>query len=319
MNKIFAITFFCILSQILADRRPWDPSLPEISNIILIKGRPLLLQTNYTKVQMRNVNGIIYVDTFSLLHEVDEIRIYKSNIRGIEAGALCTPPNLKTLELDFSNNIKPPIITKSTFANCGNNLESLTLIFNNIYRPKLAVDTFQNLYRLKELVLRNQNIDHLTKQFLQSMKWLNVLILDNCRIQQIDPNVFEGLAELQKLEISHNRGLTYLPRNLFVHTPILKLLLLVANRITDLTWNEFEGLNMLKELSLAANRIDYFDATKVARFMPNLEKIFIEQNLASCRKKLEFSDKLQAKMDHPIHVQYTLDPGSYDDCKHFDD
>ncbi|EEZ99878.1 Leucine-rich repeat-containing protein 15-like Protein [Tribolium castaneum] len=151
------------------------------------------------------------------------------------------------------------------------------------------------------------------------MKWLQVLVLENCRIQQIDPNVLEPLNNLKRLEITHNRGLTYLPQNLFKYTPVLEILLLVANRITNITWNEFEGLNRLKELSLAANRIDYFDATKVARFMPNLKKLFIEQNMGSCRKKLDFKDKLQAKMDHPIHVQYTLDPGSYDDCKHFDD
>ncbi|XP_044262457.1 leucine-rich repeat-containing protein 15-like [Tribolium madens] len=319
MKQLISILLICFLIQIEAFRSPWDPALPEVSNFTPVKGRPLLLPANYTKVQLRAMVGILFVDTFTQLRNVDEIRIFQSNLKGIEAGSLCTPPTLRVLELDFSINQNPPVIKKSTFANCGNNLESLTVIFNDIYRPRLSEDTFHNLHSLKELVLRNQNIDHLTKRWFTNLRWLQVLILDNCRIQQIDPNVFVGLNNLRRLEITHNRGLTYLPRNLFQHTPVLELLLLVANRITDITWNEFEGLNQLKELSLAANRIDYFDATKVARFMPKLQKIFIEQNMGSCRKKLEFKNKLEAKLDHPIHVQYTLDPGSYDDCKHFDD
>jgi hypothetical protein len=87
------------------------------------------LSNNYTKVQIRGLNGTIYSDSLSQL-AVPELQILLTDVTKIEHDALCCSPTLKVLEINFYYNNTTPALTKNTLENC-NKLEELLLMYDS--------------------------------------------------------------------------------------------------------------------------------------------------------------------------------------------
>jgi Leucine-rich repeat (LRR) protein len=282
----------------------------------LEKGKPIQLPKNYeyTKVQIRGLNGTIYSDSLSELG-VSDLRIYVTDITKIEDGALCSSPTLKTLEVNFYSSNATPTLTKNMFENC-NKLEELLLGFALNNGPHhINQNALEDLSSLKGLHFQAYNVTHLKKDFLKIPNTLTTLYFSTCNIQEIDSDTFEDLTNLETIVMIYNEKLQKIPKGLFKNTPKLKTLTLRSNRIQNLTWDEFEGLNNLEVLSIAENQISSFDADKIATNFPNLKSLYIELNPPSCKEEEAFVNQLKPKLKKLVEVEYKFDPGFYDSCE----
>jgi Leucine-rich repeat (LRR) protein len=233
----------------------------------LEKGKPIELLKNYTKVQIRGLNGTIYSDSLSQLG-VSELRIFVTDDTKIEDGALCSSPTLKVLEINFYYTNTTPALTKNTLENC-NKLEELLLVYDFDKGPhQIDHNALESLSSLKGLHFQGYNVTHLKKDFLKIPNTLTTLFFSTCNIQEIDSDTFEDLTNLETILMIHNEKLQKIPKGLFKNTPKLKTLTLRSNRIQNLTWDEFEGLTNLEVLSIAENQISSFDADKIATNFP---------------------------------------------------
>ncbi|RZB49877.1 leucine-rich repeat-containing protein 15-like [Asbolus verrucosus] len=311
----FLCCFFYITTCVRA-RHLWSEDLPQVSNIVLEKGKPINLGKNYDKVQISGLNGTLYSDSLSQLQTVTELKIHRNQIREIEKGALCSSPALRVLELEFYTNIKLPVFTRDAFDSC-DNLEELLLKFddNDVGNPPLInQDAFGNLPRLQKLALQGYRIPHMTKHFLKiSHDSLTALIFSFCHIQRIDSDVFDDFKNLEEVIITHNPEWSRLPTDIFKNLSKLKKLVLRDNNLQGLSWDEFQGLSSLRELNLVDNQISSFDVDKIAKYMPGLEDLQIEINPAPCKQKEAFVSQLKTKLNHSVEVSYKF--GFYDSCE----
>jgi Leucine-rich repeat (LRR) protein len=272
----------------------------------LEKGKPIQLPKNYTKLQIRGLNGTIYSDSLSQLG-VSEIGIFVTDDIKIEDGALCSSPTLKVLEINFD--YTNTALTKNILKNC-DKLEELLLVYDFDKGPhQIDHNALESLSSLKGLHFQGYNVSHLKKDFLKIHNTVTTLFLSFCSIQEIDSDTFEDLTNLEMIGIMHNEKLQKIPKGLFKNTPKLKTLTLRSNRIQNLTWDEFEGLTSLEVLNIAQNQISFFDADKIATNFPNLKSLYIELNPLPCKEKEAFVNQLKTKL------KKLVDPGFYDSCE----
>lgn len=184
--------------------------------------------------------------------------------------------DLETLHLE-KNKIR--YVPDSTFRNLAK-LKTLSLADNEI--SNLSPKTFDGLVALELMVLTGNKIYEVRAAVFTGsvLPALQILKLDHCVVQQIDPNSFPGLSELESLSLAFNRiqrlpvigdekGLNKLINidvsdnildrvegSSFVHLHSLTHLLLNRNRLTELTKETFLSLNdSLVSLGLRGNRI----------------------------------------------------------------
>ncbi|RZB49874.1 LRR 8 domain containing protein [Asbolus verrucosus] len=290
----------------------WDdgPTYLEVSNLVLEKGKPLVVQQNSTQLQIKGLNGTLYSDSLSQLSQVSDLKIFINQIIDIETGAICSAPKLKRFEIDLSYNAHAPVLTKNMFEGC-DNLEELFLVGNYDNLTTLDSDALQSLPNLKYLYIRNFNLKHLTQDYFKGLKSLTNLTLFRCSIEEIDSNAFVGLANLEEVRFEFN-GFERLPNSLFKNTPKLVNLLLFGNNITNLTWDEFDGLASLERLELIRNQINTFDGNKITKFMPNLKVLLIEFKTLECdqRKKLNNYDEYAGSHEVLFLYKFGFDPDS---------
>jgi Leucine-rich repeat (LRR) protein len=314
MVKLLAVIFVIFLLKEIHCRFLWEADFPEVSGVTLEKGKPIELLKNYTKVQIRGLNGTIYSDSLSQLG-VSELRIFVTDDTKIDDGALCSSPRLKVLEINFDHTNSTPALTKNTLENC-NKLEELLLVYDFGKGPhQLDHNALESLSSLKGLHFQGYNVIHLKKDFLKIPNTLTTLVFETCSIQEIDSDTFEDLTNLETIGIINNDKLQKIPKGLFKNTPKLKTLTLSSNGIQDLTWDEFEGLANLEELNIRENRISSFDADKMAANFPNLKSLRIELNPLPCKEKEAFVNQLKTKLKKLVDVEYKYDPGFYDSCE----
>ncbi|CAC5406158.1 unnamed protein product [Mytilus coruscus] len=82
-----------------------------------------------------------------------------------------------------------------------------------------------------------------------------ILYLQNNRISSLDINIFNGLTQLQRLNLNGNQ-ITSLDENIFNGLAGLQELKLNDNQMTSLDGNIFNGLTALQTLDLAGNVLD---------------------------------------------------------------
>jgi Leucine-rich repeat (LRR) protein len=316
MVKLPAVIFVLFLLQNIHFGSLWAAGFSEVSVVTLEKGKPIQLPKNYeyTKVQIRGLNGTIYSDSFSQLG-VSDLRIQVTDITKIEDGALCSSPTLKTLEVNFYSSNATPTLTKNMFENC-NKLEELLLGFALNNGPHhINQNALEDLSSLKGLHFQAYNVTHLKKDFLKIPNTVTTLCFSYCSIQEIDSDTFEDLTNLETIVMIHNDKLRKIPKGLFKNTPKLKTLTLRNNRIQNLKWDEFEGLTNLEELNIAQNRIWCFDADKISTNFPNLKSLYIELNPLPCKEREPFVNQLKTKMKKLVDVEYNFSSGLYDSCE----
>ncbi|XP_044262524.1 leucine-rich repeat-containing protein 4B-like [Tribolium madens] len=258
-------------------------------------------------VKISGLRGPLYYETLTQLYDVTDLKILNNQITEIETGAICSLPTLQKLELNFAGNFQAPPLAKNVFTQCKHQLRHLFVKLDFEKPSTIENDTFEEMH-LRTLALDGHKIGHLEKNFLKLRREsLTRLVLMRCYISEIDINAFEGMSHLEELEISYNKNLTGLRKNVFRGVSNLKRLFLDYNRIRDLSWNEFEGLFKLEVLNLTGNRIFNFDADKVIAILPNLKYLEIKKNLWPCKLKEIFANQLIEKMHDSVTVVYADD------------
>ncbi|XP_044262522.1 uncharacterized protein LOC123009987 [Tribolium madens] len=277
-------------------RTLWEPEVPKLLVPMLQKSPPLQLNQSYHQLEIVDISGTVFSHSFSQLYNVTELRITHSEIRKIESGALCSPPNLTILELDLSMNSAPPQLTQNMFKNC-EKLDELFLKFDYNTPSTIEENALEGL-SLKVFGVDSLEVRHLRKNFLKlNPKNLRKLFLSHIHLTSIDSDVFDGFSKLEEVEIVHNPELTQLSVDLFKNTRLKRLIL--RDNGLDLTWDELKNLTFLEELDVFDNQIKYFNATKIHTNLPNLKKFFMELNLQSC-KTVEISKKELKEKYHSI-------------------
>lgn len=283
--------------------------LPEFVNVTLSKEKPL--ESDLPQMQITDLSGTIFLNSFSKLSKITDLKILAKNLTEIEPEAICSNRVLRKFEIILG--LSQLQVTKKLFKGCEDLLE-LSIVGNYEKTTSLDTNTFDNLSKLKNLNLVSLDIPHLTHSDFKNLKSLTYLSINKCKLKKIDSDVFDNLENLKELEIFFNE-LTTLPKNLFKKTPKLEKLLLMSNNITDLTWDEFEGLSKLTDLHIGRNNINFFDAEKIAKNMPNLKEFSFELNPVDCKKREAFANELKLKLSHPITISHKFDPGFADSCE----
>jgi hypothetical protein len=128
-----------------------------------VSGQPFKL--DHPQTQIRGITGPLTYDFLSELVHVSSLKIYDSRITKIESGAICAPPNLRTIELSFAGNSDAPVLTKDAFKQCRHQLEQLFLKFDFDSPSGVEEDALEDLIELRTLSLECQQLGHLKKDF----------------------------------------------------------------------------------------------------------------------------------------------------------
>lgn len=95
------------------------------------------------------------------------------------------------------------------------------LLLNNNQIKGIHLQTFDNLFLLKNLSLKNNFLKNLTSRYFQDLKQLTELDLSSNHISQLDENTFEYLENLQNLYLNLN-PLEYIHPDTFSNLTNLK-------------------------------------------------------------------------------------------------
>ena len=260
---------------------------------------------NATELYISGLTGTFKYETLSDFADVSKLKIFDNRVTKIEPGAVCSSPSVKSVELNFAGNSEAPTLTNDVFRLCQFQLQQLFIRLDFDNPSQIDKEALRDL-NLRELSLQCHKVGILDQDFL-TLNSLNLtrLVLSNCYIHKIDRHFFSRMEKLEEVEISYNRNLTHLPKNVFIKTPNLKRLFLQYNRIRELEWDEFAGLNFLQELDLSGNRLAFFDARNISENLPNLRRFKILKNLLPCQLKEKFSSDLNSLMNHSVEVVYT--------------
>ena len=263
------------------------------------------ISKNATELYISGLTGTFKYETLSDFADVSKLKIFDNRVAKIEPGAVCSSPSVKSVELNFAGNSEAPTLTNDVFRLCQFQLQQLFIRLDFDNPSQIDKEALRDL-NLRELSLQCHKVGILDQDFL-TLNTLNLtrLVLSNCYIHKIDRHFFSRMEKLEEVEISYNRNLTHLPKNLFIKTPNLKRLFLQYNRIRELEWDEFAGLNFLQELDLSGNRLAFFDARNISENLPNLRRFKILKNLLPCQLKEKFSSDLNSLMNHSVEVVYT--------------
>lgn len=139
-----------------------------------------------------------------------------------------------------------------------------------IHHP--AVDQSRTYLDLSNLHLASlEGLDH-----IPNIASATALDLDSNQLQQIQPQIFVGLQNLQKLYLSINQ-LQQLHPQAFVGLQNLQVLYLGFNYLQQIPPNSFVGLQNLKELSLSTNQLQQIQPNTFAG-LQNLQKLYLSHN-----------------------------------------
>lgn len=105
---------------------------------------------------------------------------------------------------------------------------------------------------------------------------LKVLRIHECKLDELDWEIFDGLDKLQHLSLEHN-GIKIVPAFTFYGVPHIKTLSLAHNVILDLNYRALAGLLELKSLDLSKNEISKMSELTFPPF-PKLEIIDLRNN-----------------------------------------
>ena len=168
-----------------------------------------------------------------------------------------------------------------------NKLREFTM--KNTLLETLPSGIFENLPYLASLTLSGNRLT-LSQDinFFGDIPSLKSLDLTNNFITNIQPTLFKGLSNLEKLDMSYN-AIAMLKTGMFRSLPKLQNLKMSNNILKDVPRNAFKELTSLKKLSLASNNIRH--VTYMSFNGPNLlESIRLSNNKLESLPENAFSE-----------------------------
>lgn len=164
-------------------------------------------------------------------------------------------------------------IQENAFEPLKNELISLSIIKN--HAKEIPSGVFQDLPKLKRLVLRDNNISNITDGAFKNLPKLEILLLSGNSLREIKSGIL-NTAEAKSIDLSFNlistiendafsdnlivlnlkkNVLQDIPDGSFSNLGSLEMLILSKNKLKLIRKNTFKGLSNLSKLDLSRNEI----------------------------------------------------------------
>ena len=228
------------------------------SGISLIEGLPRLRTVT---LRLSKKIGVIGGEGWSdfnpegtSLETLFNLFLDKSGVTAIEEDALKLP---RVIELRLAGNYIKELKQRQFFSM--QNLHVLDVQDNPI--RAIHTDAFVNVdgstenhmvkLRMDQLIM----LKEIDPEVFRPLKYLEVLTLQKCGLEELKPNMFQHLGNLMELILSELLGLGYLGPNVFSGLDSLSTLSLENAGIEEIDKDAFNGLGSVETLNLAYNRI----------------------------------------------------------------
>lgn len=181
--------------------------------------------------------------------------------------------NLSSLILDNNNiqQISGDIFSNDIILNGLKKLENLSLANNQI--NYLHDDTFEQITNLRYLNLRNNRLYNSNLDILKSLKFLEILLLDNNSFNSVPIGI---PLNITTLSLNSNK-IEYLINSSFVNMQNLRKLYLNENKISTIDVDAFQAQKLLEELYLSDNQLNFLP-TNWHRSLKNLQYLNLSGN-----------------------------------------
>lgn len=176
-----------------------------------------------------------------------------------------------------------------------------TLSMIDVDIQKFDGETLQNVTKLQNLIVSNNQIDEIKSRQFSNAPNLEFVSFSNNSIERIDLLAFAGVTNLKKLDLSNNKltcldlqafvkliNLNYLDLSYnpigklnvdtFAHLKELKVLLLKQTNIATIQPGTFAHQKKLMSLDLSENKLKIFDINVFYLNTGNLQTFYINQN-----------------------------------------
>jgi Leucine-rich repeat (LRR) protein len=158
------------------------------------------------------------------------------------------------------------------------------LLLNEREIKSIDKDTFASLDYVKELNLQKNKIEEIDALLFNGMYNLEWLDLSMNRIRHLHPKTFDGLEKLKVLMIGYNQLETLDPM-VFKNVVNLSFLSLSGNKLKRLEPNIFDSLVNIKILDLSKNQLEVIDS----RIFNELKKLHTLHLIGNNLVKLDVS------------------------------
>lgn len=280
--------------------------LPELSALNLqenqLKSALIHINTEAklsTLVLSSNPLGIIHVNDFAALTNLQNLHLDHAQLKTIEADAFAQLGNLRFLDLSWneiseiqagvfnglyqldelqlsSNQLKTTVLQ----FDANNRLRVLNMSYNQL--GELQQGNFAYLYQLEVLDLSNSHVTNIKAPTLNELNRLDILDLSHNDIIRIEPFTFFGNGLLNTLLLQNNKLST--ADIFFCKENHLEVVDLSGNSIEVLRVTDFKILRALKELSLSKLPLQRIELGTFSSLI-KLEKLDLSGNAL---KKLDF-------------------------------
>ncbi|XP_015432125.1 PREDICTED: lutropin-choriogonadotropic hormone receptor [Dufourea novaeangliae] len=251
----------------------------------------LTTAVNLTKLDLTNNNITdIPVRAFHRISSLEVLLLRRNRLHMIADDAFTNLTSLRVLELDdnYLTKIPTAIVKLSGLEDLSlsnnrietldgrvfqrvTNLLSLDLRGNPI--RQIHGDTFQNLRKLRKLILSNLKELRIFPN-LNGTRSLEVLRLDRAQVTDVPVNLCEQCPKLKSLDLKSNY-LTAMPN--LRNCSELRVLDLAINQISSLPEEPFNGLDMLHDLLLSNNRLTMISSDSLVG-LTRLQVLDLESN-----------------------------------------
>ncbi|XP_065200545.1 toll-like receptor 6 [Planococcus citri] len=196
---------------------------------------------------------------FSVLKQLQELRVHDNEISMVADKALGGLKNLKLLDLSNNKIVSLPL---ELFRECADSIKEIYLQNNSI--SVLSPRLFSDLNQLLSLDLSSNQLTSawINNETFSGLIRLVLLNLSRNRITKLDPTLFHDLYTLQILNLEHNL-LESIPADTFTALNNLHTLVLSFNRIKYLEAYSLNGLYALSLLSIDYNRLESLHANSL--------------------------------------------------------
>ncbi|XP_017768745.1 PREDICTED: leucine-rich repeat-containing protein 15-like [Nicrophorus vespilloides] len=190
----------------------------------------------------------IFRDSIRHLVKLKSIRFEKCEIESIHPYTFRNLP--RVVEIAFTgNNISE--IKAETFAR-DMPVQILNLNDNNIK----SVENFQNMPKLKRLLIKNNKISAITNNWFINSTSLQEIDISHNKLENLTANCFQYTKNLVKIDLSYN-DISKLSKNTFDILKNIDFLNLRNNRISQIDGNAFVNNAVINHLNLGANKLNY--------------------------------------------------------------
>ncbi|ESO90996.1 hypothetical protein LOTGIDRAFT_163508 [Lottia gigantea] len=280
-NGASSLTYLSLSANRLTTIPPVAP-LVSLETLALEGNRIRDLRFSNDFLSLRNLGSIVLSnnpigkllnDTFSNLKNcpVKKLEIARSNIAKV--GLETFKPLKKIISLKIGYNPLNEWQIVNVMSGLQNSSINSLDIRNISLEGRLPTRTFSFMRNIEHLTLRNNRIMKIQEKAFLDLPRLILIDLTSCNINQIDPDAFFNLTNLQLLFLTDNH-LATVPKGL---PPTLQKLYIEKNQLSTIKNDDFLNLTDLEELYLTSNQIHALEGHAFAG-LNRLSKLHLDQN-----------------------------------------